>query len=83
MLEPLSFSTVSLGFHVIRYHRQRHAFDFTDRKLSIILASELDIKEGKGLKTVENLAGGMVVAHFSDGASSSGSKLIGADGTTA
>lgn len=55
----------------LRLHRQ---------KLRNILATGLHIQEGKGLESIENLPGGVVKAHFTDGTSATGSMVIGADG---
>lgn len=55
----------------LRLHRQ---------KLRDLLASGLDVQEGKKLKDVETMPNGSVTAHFEDGTSASGTILIGADG---
>lgn len=55
----------------LRLHRQ---------KLRDLLASGLDIREGKKLKTVEELPCGGVKVYFEDGTSAEGSILVGADG---
>jgi 2-polyprenyl-6-methoxyphenol hydroxylase-like FAD-dependent oxidoreductase len=55
----------------LRLHRQ---------KLRDVICTGIDIQEGKGLKSIENLPTGGVKAHFSDGTSATGSLIIGADG---
>jgi 2-polyprenyl-6-methoxyphenol hydroxylase-like FAD-dependent oxidoreductase len=55
----------------LRLHRQ---------KLRDVISAGLDIQEGKGLKSIENLPDGRLKAHFTDGTSEIGSLIIGADG---
>ncbi|KUJ13695.1 FAD/NAD(P)-binding domain-containing protein [Mollisia scopiformis] len=55
----------------LRLHRQ---------KLRDVISSGLDIQEGKRLKAIEELPQGGVKAHFTDGTSSTGSMIVGADG---
>ncbi|RDW76089.1 FAD protein [Coleophoma crateriformis] len=51
------------------------------QKLRDLIATGINVQEGKGIQSVETLPGGQGVrAHFADGTSAEGSVIIGADG---